>query len=192
MFIFPVQLTTSRIGNLTRLIHTLLYTHIPTYIHTYKCVDRANIRLISERALHTKKSVIKIQSSAQNAATRLLQKGLSCSFAKEHRRASIRTTKVKKEKPKTVSPTKIKQPIEVNVPHELLNSMCLVRSISKLVLLVDGRLVAWSRCLLVPHKKRARVTHCFACSTLDPRNTAPPTSSQFRLFSTQHSSLFPP
>ena len=25
MFIFPVQLTTSRIGNLTRLIHTLLY-----------------------------------------------------------------------------------------------------------------------------------------------------------------------
>ena len=34
--IFPVQLTTSRIGNLTWLIHTLLYvrtTH--TYIHTY-------------------------------------------------------------------------------------------------------------------------------------------------------------
>ena len=27
MFIFPVQLTTSRIGNLTRLIHTLLYVH---------------------------------------------------------------------------------------------------------------------------------------------------------------------
>ena len=25
IFIFPVQLTTSRIGNLTRLIHTLLY-----------------------------------------------------------------------------------------------------------------------------------------------------------------------
>ena len=35
--IFPVQLTTSRIGNLTRLIHTLLYvmTTIHTYIHTY-------------------------------------------------------------------------------------------------------------------------------------------------------------
>ena len=41
--IFPVQLTTSRIGNLTRLIHTLLYVmtiHIPgmcdhTYIHTH-------------------------------------------------------------------------------------------------------------------------------------------------------------
>ena len=34
IFVFPVQLTTSRIGNLTRLIHTLLYvmtTH--TYIH---------------------------------------------------------------------------------------------------------------------------------------------------------------
>ena len=39
MFIFPVQLTTSRIGNLTRLIHTLLYVMtIYTYIHTmYYC-----------------------------------------------------------------------------------------------------------------------------------------------------------
>ena len=34
--IFPVQLTTSRIGNLTRLIHSLLYVMtIHTYIHTY-------------------------------------------------------------------------------------------------------------------------------------------------------------
>ena len=34
--IFPVQLTTSKIGNLTRLIHTLLYVMtIHTYIHTY-------------------------------------------------------------------------------------------------------------------------------------------------------------
>ena len=36
--IFPVQLTTSRIGNLTLLIHTLLYVmtiHIHTYIDTY-------------------------------------------------------------------------------------------------------------------------------------------------------------
>ena len=32
MFISPVQLTTSRIGNLTRLIHTLLYVMT---IHTY-------------------------------------------------------------------------------------------------------------------------------------------------------------
>ena len=33
--IFPVQLTTSRIGNLTRLIHTLLYVMtIHTYIHS--------------------------------------------------------------------------------------------------------------------------------------------------------------
>ena len=32
ILIFPVQLTTSRIGNLTRLIHTLLYMMI---IHTY-------------------------------------------------------------------------------------------------------------------------------------------------------------
>ena len=37
--IFPVQLTTSRIGNLTQLIHTLLYVMtIHTYIHTYICV----------------------------------------------------------------------------------------------------------------------------------------------------------
>ena len=36
---FPVQLTTSRIGNLTRLIHTLLYVMtIHTYIHTCVCV----------------------------------------------------------------------------------------------------------------------------------------------------------
>ena len=34
--IFPVQLTTSRIGDLTRLIHTLLYVMtIHTYMHTY-------------------------------------------------------------------------------------------------------------------------------------------------------------
>ena len=44
-FIFPVQLTTSRIGNLTRLIHTLLYVMtIHTYIYTgvlceYKCMS---------------------------------------------------------------------------------------------------------------------------------------------------------
>ena len=36
IFIFPVQLTTSRIGDLTRLIHTLLYVvTIHAYIHTY-------------------------------------------------------------------------------------------------------------------------------------------------------------
>ena len=38
--IFPVQLTTSRIGNLTRLIHTLLYVMtIHTYIHISKPSD---------------------------------------------------------------------------------------------------------------------------------------------------------
>ena len=45
--IFPVQLTTSRIGNLTRLIHTLL--HVMT-IHTYiltssrNCSNRCDVR----------------------------------------------------------------------------------------------------------------------------------------------------
>ena len=44
--IFPVQLTTSRIGNLTRLIHTLLYVicddlHVCMYGHTYsKSMDQ--------------------------------------------------------------------------------------------------------------------------------------------------------
>ena len=38
--IFPVQLTTSRIGNLTRLIHTLLYVMtIHTYIHSLPLVE---------------------------------------------------------------------------------------------------------------------------------------------------------
>ena len=42
MIIFPVQLTTSRIGNLTRLIHTLLYVMtIHTYIHTYMVTRRS-------------------------------------------------------------------------------------------------------------------------------------------------------
>ena len=45
--IFPVQLTTSRIGNLTWLIHTLLYVMtIHTYIHTYlKEKDKAKTTL---------------------------------------------------------------------------------------------------------------------------------------------------
>ena len=39
--IFPGQLTTSRIGNLTRLIHTLLYVMtIHTYIHTHRDPNR--------------------------------------------------------------------------------------------------------------------------------------------------------
>ena len=40
--IFPVQLTTSRIGNLTRLIHTLLYVMT---IHTYIQVVRSRAPL---------------------------------------------------------------------------------------------------------------------------------------------------
>ena len=44
MFIFSVQLTTSRIGNLTRLIYTLLcvmaiHTYTHTYIYTYTPSD---------------------------------------------------------------------------------------------------------------------------------------------------------
>ena len=44
--IFPVQLTTSRIGNLTRLNHTLLHVcDDHTYIHTYTCIA-IKIRMI--------------------------------------------------------------------------------------------------------------------------------------------------
>ena len=43
--ISPVQLTTSRIGNLTRLIHTLLYVMtIHTYIHTYNLILESKYR----------------------------------------------------------------------------------------------------------------------------------------------------
>ena len=54
--IFPVQLTTSKVGNLTRLIHTLLYVMtIHTYIHT--CDDympavvqgNANLNFVEDR-----------------------------------------------------------------------------------------------------------------------------------------------
>ena len=49
MFIFPVQLTTSRIGNLTRLIHSLLYVMtIHTYIHTY-CMYRKTKTIYSRK-----------------------------------------------------------------------------------------------------------------------------------------------
>ena len=43
IFIFPVQLTTSRIGNLTRLIHTLLYgmTIHTNILHVSVCVVTA-------------------------------------------------------------------------------------------------------------------------------------------------------
>ena len=45
MLFFPIQLTTSRIGNLSRLIHTLLYvktkhTYIHKYIHTVHKVGK--------------------------------------------------------------------------------------------------------------------------------------------------------
>ena len=44
MFIFPVQLTTSRIGNLSRLIHTLLYVMtIHTYIHVHLSLVRTGV-----------------------------------------------------------------------------------------------------------------------------------------------------
>ena len=42
MFIFPVQRTTSKIGNLTPLIHTLLYVMTIVYIQT--CVGQTEYR----------------------------------------------------------------------------------------------------------------------------------------------------
>ena len=44
IFILAVQLTTSRIGNLTQLIHTMLYVMtIHTYIHTYATIVAASL-----------------------------------------------------------------------------------------------------------------------------------------------------
>ena len=52
--IFPVQLTTSRIGNLTRLIYTLLYVMtVHTYIHTY---TRSRVTLYYVIILRTSRS----------------------------------------------------------------------------------------------------------------------------------------
>ena len=40
IFVFPVELTTSRIGNLTRLIHTRLFMYIrPEYVMVYSLGD---------------------------------------------------------------------------------------------------------------------------------------------------------
>ena len=47
IFIFPVQLTTSRIGSLTRLIHTLLYIY-NIYIYIMCVCDDHNIIHIIE------------------------------------------------------------------------------------------------------------------------------------------------
>ena len=58
MFIFPAQLTASGIGNLTRLIHTLLYvmtihTYIHTYMHTYIPYTVYNIKTRDQKKTET-------------------------------------------------------------------------------------------------------------------------------------------
>ena len=63
--IFSVQLTTSRIGNLTRLIHTLLYVMtIHTYIHTY------DYRLVHFR--RTEVPTIQVKLSKSTAASSIV------------------------------------------------------------------------------------------------------------------------
>ena len=46
MFIFPVQLTITRIGNLTRLIHTLLYV-MTMHIIPVRAVAKGNVYVVS-------------------------------------------------------------------------------------------------------------------------------------------------
>ena len=46
ILIFPVQLTTSRIGNLTRFVHTLLY--VMTYIHVCMYGYHIPVYLVAE------------------------------------------------------------------------------------------------------------------------------------------------
>ena len=50
IFIFPVQLTTNRIGNLTRLIHTLLYVMT---IHTYNSRVCCNVLILCKNTNNT-------------------------------------------------------------------------------------------------------------------------------------------
>ena len=69
--IFPVQLTTSRIGNLTRLIHTLLYVMtIHTYIHKLIGGNTGEIQIGSERELY--KYIINHQAGTTKASTRIV------------------------------------------------------------------------------------------------------------------------
>ena len=52
--VFSVQLTTSRIGNLTRLIHTLLFVMtIHTYIHSSLVLCGENMHEFKENSEHT-------------------------------------------------------------------------------------------------------------------------------------------
>ena len=77
MFIFPVQLTTSRIGNLARLIHTLLYVMaIHTYIHTYIC-DHTYITkgCCGKREAHINWSMVMPEKAAHVAGTTLRTTG---------------------------------------------------------------------------------------------------------------------
>ena len=70
--IFSVQLTTSRIGNLTRLIHTLLYVMtIHTYIHTIplvfgsaKMVDNTAHAQLTPTAVHRLFGSVMLESTA--------------------------------------------------------------------------------------------------------------------------------
>ena len=56
IFIFPVQLTTSRIGNLTRLNHNLLSVMtIHTYIHTHNVGSRDRLGYIPSRVGQTER-----------------------------------------------------------------------------------------------------------------------------------------
>ena len=71
MFIFPVQLTTSRIGNLTRLIHTLLYvmtihTYIHTYIHVSVSLLQVSVSLLQEVSVSLLQMYVSFQCLAQS------------------------------------------------------------------------------------------------------------------------------
>ena len=61
--IFPVQLTTSRIGHLTRLIRTLLYVitmHI--YIHAYICASKYEMSVVIT-SRHTRKISVSLYTA---------------------------------------------------------------------------------------------------------------------------------
>ena len=79
--IFPVQLTTSRIGNLTRLIHTLLYVMT---IHTYMLMSGGLIHGWSHTYSKSVDQPGKVANPARGQLNREINISLSALFAPEN------------------------------------------------------------------------------------------------------------
>ena len=71
IFIFPVQLTTGRIGNLTRLIHTTLAicVTVHTYIHSIPDTKYFFFWAVSKRAVSEKHQPVNVPSESMFEVT---------------------------------------------------------------------------------------------------------------------------